>query len=311
MKREYGLKHVVRDGSSYITVGTFDGIHVGHQAIVRYLVQRSRQLGGQSTVLSFDPHPREVIQGEIVPLLTTIEERASALEKLGLDRFVVAPFTEKFSDLSAEDFVSKVLVEKLGVQEVVIGYDHAFGKDRGGNRQLLEQMGARLGFTVDVIPPEIIGSHPVSSSTIRRLLLEEGDVQMAAQMLGRFYSVAGKVIRGDGRGKQIGYPTANIRIEHPRKVTPKEGVYAVLVSTEASGHDFGGMMNIGRRPTFDGMAVQLEVHLFDYDGDLYEQKLRVSFAERLRDERRFASVSALQEQLVKDQEICKKVLESL
>lgn len=312
MKREYGREQIVRDDQSVVTVGTFDGVHVGHQAIIRYLTRRARQQEGRSVLLSFDPHPREVVQGQRVPLLTTIDERADLLEALGLDRFTVVRFTEDFAHLSAEDYVRELLVGAIGLQEIVIGYDHKFGRDRAGDRALLEAMGEELGFEVDVISAqEVADVGVVSSSAIRRALLEEGNAEQAAQMLGRPYHLSGRVRRGEGRGRQIGYPTANIEVESARKLIPKGGVYAVQVRLPGGQELRPGMMNIGTRPTFDGRSLTLEVHLLDFDGDLYDDCLRIEFVRRLRDERKFDSADVLVEQLSKDKARCKRAFSAL
>lgn len=299
MKRELGLENVQRNSASVVTVGTFDGVHVGHQALVRYLVRRAEEQGGCSVVVTFNPHPREVVRSEAVPLLTTVEERAAVLERLGVDRFILIEFTKVFSLLSPEAFVEDVLVAQVGLKEIVIGYDHGFGRGRQGDAELLERLGAQHNFTVDVIPAQEVAAHVVSSSEIRQLL-ESGDVKRATEMLGRYYELTGTVIHGDQRGRTIGYPTANIIVSNPRKVVPMQGVYAVQVTILGETTAHGGMMNIGQRPTFDGDGIHLEVHLFDYDGDLYERELRVEFVERIRDESKFSGVEALVEQLSRD-----------
>lgn len=302
MIREYGLENVRRDAASFVTVGTFDGIHKGHQAIVKYVVNRAKEQGGRSVVITFDPHPRSVVHGESVPLLTTIDERADALERLGVDRFIVVQFTPTFSQLDAEAFVVQVLVQTVGLQEIIVGYDHGFGRGRKGDHDLLERLGTLHGFGVDVIPAQVVEAHVVSSSEVRRQL-DEGDVGLAAELLGRYYPLAGTVITGDQRGRTIGFPTANLNIDHPDKVVPKQGVYAVRVSG-ASLPVKGGMMNIGYRPTFEGESLRLEVHLFDFSGDLYGKQLRIEFVERIRAERKFSGIEALVEQLSEDKRRC-------
>lgn len=307
MRVEVGFEQIRRDPSSVVTIGTFDGVHLGHLAIIRYLLERTTERDGISTLVTFYPHPREVIQGRPVPVLTTIEERAAILEKIGLDRFVIIPFTKEFSRLPAEDFVADVLVNKVGVREVVIGYDHGFGHERKGNASLLREMGPRLGFEVDVIPVQVVDSHVVSSSEIRRSI-ERGDVETAAALLGRRYSMIGKVVAGDGRGRTIGFPTANLEIAHPQKIIPADGVYAVLVEIEDDVlHP--GMMNIGVRPTVDGTTRKLEVHLIDFEEDLYGRELRVEFVGHMRPERKFASLEELTKQLSQDRLRCKAMLE--
>lgn len=311
MKREYSLEQIVREPRSVVTVGTFDGVHLGHQAVVRYLLERARLRGGPSVAVSFDPHPREVVHGEAVPLLTTVEERAERFEALGLDRFIVIPFTRDFARLRGEAFVEQVLVDRIGLQEIVIGYDHAFGRGREGDARLLERMGETFGFAVDVIPAQVVEQHVVSSTEIRHLLVDEGEVEQASQLLGRYYGLNGTVERGDGRGHRIGFPTANLAVSHPRKVIPKTGVYAVRVRIASQGIWHGGMMNIGVRPTFDGREARVEVHLLDFEGNLYGRDLRVEFVGRLRDERRFEGVEALREQLMQDRRRCIEMLEGV
>ena len=301
---------VTRDDRSVLTPGTFDGVHLGHQEIIRYVVARARAVGGVPAVVSFDPHPREVLGGGPVPLLTTLDERAAVLAELGVERFVILPFTSELSRLSPEAYVEDVLVGDVGLREIVIGYDHRFGRARGGDRSTLERLGARLGFSVDVVPEHSEQGTTVSSSRIRALLTDRGDVAGAARLLGRPYSLAGTVVRGDQRGRTIGFPTANIRLDDDRKLVPRLGVYAVEASLE--GRRVGGMMNIGRRPTFeaDG-ATSIEVHLFNFEGDLYGQVLRASLLDRLRDERRFEGVEALAEQLREDRRQAESVLSRL
>jgi riboflavin kinase/FMN adenylyltransferase len=301
--RQHGYDHLRRDDQSVVTTGTFDGVHLGHQAILRYLKERAEERGGLATVVTFHPHPREVLSDEPVPLLTTIDERADLLAEHGVGRFVVLPFTRALSLLEPERYVREVLMEQVGLGEIVIGYDHRFGRGRVGDRALLEKMGERAGFSVDVIPEQIAGGVTLSSSEVRRAL-QAGEARRAAEMLGRPYSFAGLVVRGDGRGQTIGFPTANVQPEHPHKLIPAVGVYAVRVRTEGGGDDaWGGMMNVGRRPTFetDG-ALKAEVNLFGAEGDLYGRKLRVEVVERVRDEKRFGSVEDLVDQLGRDRE---------
>ena len=295
------------DRQSVVTTGTFDGVHRGHQAIVRYLVARARAVGGVPTVVTFDPHPREVLLGHPIPLLTTLDERASALERLGVERFVVVPFSRDLSLLEPEAYVADVLANGIGMREIVIGYDHRFGRKARGDRALLEALGDQLGFTVDVIPEQVDGDVTVSSTEIRRLLAA-GDPARAAELLGRPYSLSGTVVRGDQRGRTLGYPTANLRLADARKLVPRLGVYAVR-ATGPQGVQAGGMMNVGRRPTVeaDG-AVSLEVHLFDVDADLYGTRLDVDVIGWLRDERRFDGVPALVDQLHRDARAARAVL---
>lgn len=310
MKFERGLEQVVRDPHSVVTVGTFDGVHRGHQAVLGYVRAQAQQRGGKSTVLSFDPHPREVLRGEPVPLLTTIEERVALLEALGIDRFIVLPFTPALAAMSAEDFVAQVLVERIGLQAVCVGYDHTFGRNREGNVALLETLGPRYGFAVDVIPPQVVGDRTVSSTLIRQLLLRDGAVEQAALLLGRPYSLQAIVVHGDGRGRLLGFPTANLHVAHPRKIIPRNGVYAVRVWLPERPSWLYGMMNIGMRPTFEGDRRMLEVHILEFEGDLYGKLLRIDFIARLRDEQHFASIEALRAQLFQDRQRCIEVLQT-
>ena len=298
MRREHGAA-IRRDTTSVVTTGTFDGVHLGHQAIVRYLVERAQEIGGVPTVVTFDPHPREVLRGEAVPLLTTLDERADLLARLGVERFVVVPFSRDLSLLEPEDYVRDVLVERVGMREIVIGYDHRFGRKARGDRALLDRLGDDLGFSVDVIPEQVEGDVTVSSTAIRALL-EAGDARAAALLLGRPYRITGPVVRGDQRGRTIGYPTANVQPSDPRKLIPRLGVYAARARLD-DGTEADGMMNVGRRPTFetDG-ATTVEVHLFDIEADLYGRRLEVDVVARLRDEVRFDGPEALVAQLGND-----------
>ncbi|MEO0557561.1 MAG: bifunctional riboflavin kinase/FAD synthetase [Bacteroidota bacterium] len=300
-----------RDPRSVLTTGTFDGVHVGHQEILRYLVQRAHEVNGVPTVVSFDPHPREVLGSDRIPLLTTLEERARLLEALGVQRFVVLPFTRDLSLLEPEAYVEDVLIGQVGLREIIIGYDHRFGRGRAGDRSTLERLGARHGYSVDVIPAHIEAGATVSSSRIRRQLEKEGAAAEAARLLGRPYELAGTVVAGDQRGRTIGFPTANVLLEDPRKLVPRVGVYAVQAEL-ATGDRYDGMMNVGVRPTFetDG-SVTVEVHLFDVDVDLYGRAMRVQVHRRLRDEVRFAGVDALVAQLHEDRRQAKSILAGL
>ncbi|MEM8601109.1 MAG: bifunctional riboflavin kinase/FAD synthetase [Bacteroidota bacterium] len=321
MLRQFGSDQILRDDRAVVTTGTFDGVHTGHEAIVEYLVSHARETGGVATVVSFDPHPREVLAAQPIPLLTTLSERADAFEALGLDRFVVLPFTRDLSLLEPEAYVRDVLIDTVGLREIVIGYDHRFGRHRRGDRALLERLGADLGFTVDVIPEQIVAGVTVSSTKIRTALLGEGDATKATELLGRPYSFAGTVVRGDQRGRTIGFPTANIHPEEARKLIPKAGVYAVLVDHEGPAHGrgaqgtkretvrYGGMMNIGHRPTFeDDGAVRIEAHLFGFAGDLYGERLRVHLIGRIRDEQRFDGIDAIRAQLEADRTASRAML---
>jgi len=308
MRREIGWNEIEQDDRSVVTVGTFDGVHRGHQAIIDHLQTRARQQSGVSTLISFDPHPRAVVYGEEVPLLTTVKERAAVLEHYGLDRFVVIPFSMDFARKAPVDYVEEILVHTVGLREITVGYDHRFGRDREGDVDLLRTCGTEHGFDVDVIPPQEVDEDVVSSRKIRDTLQSEGDVTTAAEQLGRPYELRGIVARGEGRGRKIGFPTANLALTDPRKLVPKRGVYATRVRLP-DGNTRGGMLNVGRRPTFDEMEVTVEVHIFGFDGDLYGETLSVQFLQRLRDEQKFDSADALATQLSEDERHCKTIVE--
>lgn len=311
MERCWSLEEVSRDPRSVVTVGTFDGIHRGHQAVLRFLVERARHHGGRSVLVTFDPHPRAVVHREDVRLLTTPGERAEICARAGIDRFIVLPFDAALAALPPERFVRDILQDRVGLQAMVIGHDHAFGRDRAGRHDLLERLGAELGFDVDVIPAAAVHDAVVSSSTIRRTLLEEGDVHRAADLLGHRYHLSGYVVSGARRGRTLGYPTANLAPEDRRKLIPADGVYAVRVRIGNRPDLLPGMMNIGRRPTFEESEVRIEVHLLDFEGDLYDRRLSVDFIERLRPERRFPTIDALVAQLREDEARCRSVLKDV
>lgn len=293
---------------SVLTMGSFDGVHLGHSAILDLVKKEAASKGLMSVVASFDPHPREVLFGDCPDLLSPGKERTELLSTHAIDTFVLLPFTKQLAQKKAEDFVREVLVGQFNAKTVVVGYDHRFGHQREGDTHLLRALGAELDFSVIECGKVDFKGQPVSSSAIRDHLLE-GRVQQASVLLGRHYSISGIVEHGDGRGKGIGIPTANIGSFLPNKLRPANGVYAVHVVMEGQEARYGGMMNIGTRPTFDGgNHIHLEVHLFDFDQDLYEREVRVEFVERIRDERKFESVNALIQQLNADKGRCIELL---
>lgn len=296
------LQEVRHAKNSIVTVGTFDGVHKAHQEIVREIVQRATLVGGRSVVVTFEPHPKEVVVSHKgrVELLTTIDERIRLLEHLSVDMVFIIEFTYEFSRLGSEEFFKTYLVDGVGVTEVVVGYDHMFGRNREGSIEALLALGRRHNFSVFALPPYVVGEMPVSSTRIRNAL-KNGELEKAAALLGYEYSLTGIVVRGDGRGATLGFPTANIEPSSRRKLVPGRGVY--LVSVEVEGAKYFGMMNIGVRPTIsDGATQTLEVHLLDFAEDLYGKQVRVEFRRKLRDEQRFASVDELVRQLRHDRE---------
>ena len=302
------LQDVVVNPNRVITVGTFDGVHRGHQVLIDYTVTKAHERGAEAVVVSFDPHPREVVTGTPMPLLTTLEERARALASLGVNQFVVIPFDRQFMELSASDFVLQVLRQQIGMCGFVMGYDHAFGRGREGNPTLMKTLGTSHGFDVEVVPARVIDSVVVSSSELRRALTGVGDVVHAAKLLGRPYSFDATVVQGDQRGRTIGFPTANLALVNAQKIVPRRGVYAVEVHRLATGEQLGGMMNIGYRPTFDGQEHRIEVNLFDFDANIYGEQLRVAFVERVREEMKFEGIEALVRQLSLDEERCRAAI---
>lgn len=305
---ESGLPPHVKD--TVITVGTFDGVHRGHRDVIQRLVSRSRSLKMPSVLVTFDPHPLEIVNPAAAPLLlTTHDEKLEVLAESGIDYMAVVPFTAELAGYSAEAFVELILRRCFRMRELLIGYDHGFGRQRGGNVSVLKTLGDRDGFRVDVVDavstPE---GQSVSSTSIRRAIAG-GDLERAAESLGRPYSVSGKVIPGSQRGRTIGFPTINLGSPPPRKLLPPEGVYGVRVQTPAG--PVGGMMNLGPRPTFGDSTTSLEVHLFDTNGDFYGAHVRIDFVARLRETRKFASVEQLSRQLGDDERAARNALTRL
>ena len=285
--------------ASVVTIGTFDGVHIGHQKIIQRLISVGNQKGLKSVILTFFPHPRMVIQPDFdLKLLHTIDERKSVLKKFGLDSLVIKPFTKEFSNLSAQEYVNQVLIDELNTKHVIIGYDHHFGKNRSANIEDLRDFGKIFDFTVEEISAQDIEEVAVSSTKIRQALLE-GDLSTANSYLGYPYFLTGTVVKGKGLGKTIDFPTANIHIAQNYKLIPKSGVY--VVSSEINNASVYGMMNIGTNPTVnDNEQQSIEVNFFNFDQDLYGKELVINIHHRLRDEVKFDSLEALTNQLKKD-----------
>jgi riboflavin kinase/FMN adenylyltransferase len=290
-----------------ITVGTFDGVHRGHRDVVERLVGRARSLKVPSVLVTFEPHPLEIVNPAAAPLLlTTHYEKQEVLAETGIDYLAVLPFTRQLASYSAEDFVELILRRCFRLRELLIGYDHGFGRQRAGNVDVLRMLGERDGFRVEVVAPiSTPDGHSVSSTSIRRAVAG-GDLQRAAEAMGRSYSVGGRVIEGAQRGRTIGFPTLNLGPPPPRKLLPPEGVYAVQVQTPRG--PVGGMMNLGPRPTFGDSQTSLEAHLFDTKGDFYGAHVRIDFVARLRETRKFASAEQLSKQLAHDEREARNAL---
>jgi riboflavin kinase/FMN adenylyltransferase len=290
-----------------LTVGTFDGIHLAHRAILDEVISRARQVGGTSLVVTFEPHPQALLNPQKAPLLlTTQEEKLKILSSLGLDVVVLLPFNRDLAQMEAPAFVEQILHRRLRAWEVVIGHDHAFGRGRRGRLATLQDTGKRWGFKVDAVEPILHRNRPISSTRIRRRLLA-GLVREAAEMLGRPYSLAGQIVAGDGRGRDLSYPTANLEVPS-RKLIPANGVYAV--ASHFAVPALNGLLNVGLRPTFGGEARRVEVHFFDFQGSLYGQEISIQLIERIRDEEKFANSARLSEQIRRDEEVARRLLAS-
>ncbi len=299
------LQEYRKNAANVVTVGTFDGVHLGHQALIQNVVARARKQNAPAVAVTFDPHPRDIITplSGGIRLLTTLSERAAIMRDYGIDETVVIPFTRDFSMLSSEQFIREYIHDKIGVETFVIGYDHHFGRDRMGSINTLQQLSKELGFSVYVEQGHEVAHTTVSSTIIRRLLEEEGKVSAAAEMLGRPYEMSGTIVKGDQRGRSIGFSTANLKPDSDRKVLPALGVYCV--NTELEGKRYPGMMNIGVRPTFDGGTnVVPEVHLFNFNRTIYGSRLKVRFLRRLRGEKKFDGPESLVRQLILDRDRC-------
>lgn len=291
-----------------VTIGTFDGVHIGHQKIIKELIEEARSSNKKSVLLTFFPHPRMVLQKDTsIKLINTIDERAKHLNNLGLDYLIIHPFSKEFSRLTALDFVRNILVNQLNTSKLIIGYDHHFGKNREGNIEQLTEYSHLYDFTVEEIPAQDIDDVSVSSTKIRKKLAD-GKLKTANNYLGYNFSLTGKVVKGKQLGSKIGFPTANINIKEDYKLTPKTGAY--IVKSIIDNTNVFGMMNIGNRPTVNGINETIEVHFFDFNVDLYNQNITIELLYFLRDEQKFDSINDLITQLKKDKETSIKFLKS-
>ncbi|EJL63825.1 bifunctional riboflavin kinase/FAD synthetase [Flavobacterium sp. CF136] len=292
-----------------LTLGTFDGVHIGHKKILERLTQNTENGKYESLVLTFFPHPRMVLQEKSeIKLLNTISEKSKLLEKSGIENLVIHPFNESFSRLTAEEFVHSILVNQFHIQKIIIGHDHRFGRNRTANIDNLIAFGAEYGFEVEQISAQEIQDVSVSSTKIRKALLD-GNMSLANEYLGYAYFLTGEVVKGKQLGRTIGFPTANIQIKEDYKLIPKNGVYAV--KTFIGQKEVFGMMNIGFNPTVNGQKQTIEVNLFDFDADIYGEKLEISLLKYLREEQKFGSVDLLKEQLNQDKKTALKFVSQL
>jgi riboflavin kinase/FMN adenylyltransferase len=298
MSNAFNILNYRPDKPSVVTIGTFDGVHVGHQKIVKRLVDYSEKQNLRSVILTFFPHPRMVLQKDSnIKLINTIEERSLILDSIGLDYLLIKTFTKEFSRLTAEAFVKEILVKQLNAKKVIIGYDHRFGRNRNADINDLMTYGKAYGFEVEEISVKDINDVAVSSTKIRQALIE-GDIEKANTFLGYPFMLTGTVLKGRGIGKHLNYPTANINIAEPYKLIPKHGAY--VIKSKIEGRTVYGMMNIGVNPTVDGKKESIEAHFFDFDASLYDKQLQVDILSRIRGEHKFESLEALKLQLEKD-----------
>jgi riboflavin kinase/FMN adenylyltransferase len=283
-----------------VTIGTFDGVHVGHKKILERITHSATTLDCESLVLTFFPHPRMVLhENSEMKQLNTIEEKSTLLELAGIDNLIIHPFDKDFSRLTAEDFVKEVLIKKFNLKKIIIGHDHRFGRNRTANIDDLVAFGQTYGFEVEQISAEEIDDVTISSTKIRNALLE-GNTSLASEYLGYNYILTGTVVKGKQLGRTIGFPTANIHIQEEYKLIPQSGVY--IVKSTINSKVVFGMMNIGVNPTVDGTSQTIEIHFFDYNGNLYNQKITIALLQRIRSEQKFKSVEALKDQLAADKE---------
>ena len=285
--------------NAVVTIGTFDGVHLGHRKIIARLKELAGAVDGETVILTFFPHPRMILhpEDENIKLINTINEKAGLLEMLGVDHLIITPFSRDFSNQTAEDYIRDVLIKKIGTKTIVIGYDHRFGKDRRGGLHDLLRLAPEYNYEVVEIPEQDINDVAISSTRIRTALLD-GQIDIANECLGYPFFITGKVIRGDQLGRTLGYPTANLMIEEKYKLIPADGIYAVRVKVE--GQVYNGMAYIGHRPTVNGMTRNIEVNIFNFSNDIYNQQLRMEFLHFVREDIHFASLDELVVQLVKD-----------
>ena len=308
MKIYNSIQDIPKINKPIVTIGTFDGVHQGHRQIINRLNKIKKETGGETFIFTFDPHPRQVLfpNQTDLKLLTLTSEKLNLLEQAGIDHVLVYPFTKEFSQQSAHSYIKDILVDAIGVKQLIIGYDHHFGNNREGNIHTLKKYAPEYNFLVEEIPPHEIDSINVSSSKIRKAL-EEGDIETANSFLGYNYFLSGKVVDGKKLGRTIGYPTANIFIENPAKLIPKIGVYAA--SATVNGIHCKGMMSIGYNPTTDtDNKIKVELHIFNFDADIYGCNLTLQIKARLRNEEKFASLDELKKQLHADKEHALSVL---
>jgi len=294
--------------NAVVTIGTFDGVHLGHRKIISRIKEIAEETGGETVILTFFPHPRMIIHPEDqnLKMINTMAEKAMLLEQLGVDHLIITPFSRDFSNQTAEEYIRDILIGKIGTKKIVIGYDHRFGKDRQGGLSELQALSSTYGYEVIEIPEQDIHDVAISSTRIRAALLE-GDIDLANEFLGYPFFITGKVNRGDQIGRTIGYPTANILVEEPYKLIPKEGIFAVKVHLQDGEHK--GMGYIGHRPTINGMTRNIEVNIFDFNRDIYGEPIGMDLVHYVREDMKLNSLKELTDQLAKDKIAVQKLLD--
>ena len=307
MQVNYNLDDLPKFQNAVITIGTFDGVHLGHQLIISTLITEANKANGESVIITFHPHPRKVVSSVVtgIRLINTLDERIELLSKTGVDHLVVVPFTEYFANQTAEEYIKYFLVEKFKPNTIIIGYDHRFGKDRTGNYLLMVQKAIEYNYTLKEIPEHLLDAVKVSSTTIRNALLH-GQIEEANKLLGYAFFFTGQVVHGNKIGRTIGYPTANLKSHNEEKITLGDGIYAVYVTVV--GKKYKGMLSIGFRPTVDGKKRVTEVNIFDFDEEIYDQTIKVEIKKHLRQEVKFNSLDELKQQLHTDKENSLKCL---
>ncbi len=308
MRVHQNLANLPHLSFAVVTSGTFDGVHIGHQKILSHLKETAHQNNGQSVVITFYPHPRNIIsqnQAEIKEL-TTLEEKIDKLENLGIDHLLILPFTAEFSQISPDEFIQKIYIDALHTQKLVIGYDHRFGKNRAGGLEYLLTNNHKYNFTIDEISRHDLENNTISSTKIRNALAE-GNIKMANQYLGNEYELRGKVIDGDKIGRTIGFPTANLSLHNETKLIPADGIYAVKITIKTK--FYLGMMYIGNRPTLSGnLEKRIEVNIFDFDEDIYQENIQVFLVDKIRGDEKFEGLTQMTNQLKNDEKKAREIL---
>ncbi|MDI1354615.1 MAG: bifunctional riboflavin kinase/FAD synthetase [bacterium] len=303
-------EHFRIESPSIVTIGTFDGVHLGHQKILSRLKELKQSTGLKTVVLTFDPHPRKVLfpEQKDLKLITLVDEKLELLERYGVDVTVVYPFTKRFSELEAQQYVEEILVKQLQTKLLIIGYDHKFGKNRSGNIEVLRKFAPVFDFAIEEISALDLDQIAISSSKIRKAL-EEGNLEKASEFLGHHFYLNAKVVKGKQLGRTLGFATANLKPEGVEKIIPRKGVYFVGIETE--GKHYFGMLNIGFNPTTDAdESLKIEVHIFDFNADIYSKIVKLKFLKRLRDEKKFANLTELKAELVRDKEACMQLIDA-